>query len=164
MSATLDVHQLESRLVPAVAVTQFGGVLAVEGGDADDSVVVSRSGGQTVVDIEETTQYETGFDDLTEDGSDAVDFFVGPAFFEQGAAGTRNFPPGYDRPEILDAFALISEDGQSRVVFETPADFVKFAAKDIVELGDAVPGFENVDGTLTLVGEDGTEVAIEMPN
>ena len=101
----------------------------------------------------------SGFEDLAGDGSDVTEFAVGQsglaANFEGGAAGTRGFAPGYN----TDAFAFITA-GESTVTMDRPAN-VSFAIRDIIELGDVIPGFENVQGTVTLFGLDGT-VSLEV--
>lgn len=93
----------------------------------------------------------TSYEDFSEDGSDVSVFSFGIGSGRADhvgtpGAGTRGFKPGYN----IGKFALITS-GTSTIDFPTPSD-VQFNLRNIVELGDLIPGFENVVGTVTVIG------------
>lgn len=155
------MQTLESRrlLAAGTEVSLVGSRLVIEGTDDVNQVEISRQGRSTVVDVVDVAGFESSFEDLAGDRSDVSNFTLGNDLVNgtfTGIAGTRGFKPGYNNG----AFALITS-GQSQVDFNVPVD-VQFAYRDIFELGDLIPGFENVDGFVTLVGVDGS-VTLEVP-
>lgn len=149
----------------AQVTAQRWGRLQILGDNTDQSISINQVGNGVVVDQERLVSFSTGFENLANfpDTSpeavpdpttmDVTEFTIGNedlnATFSGNAAGTRRFRPGYNN----DAFALITA-GRSTIDFNIPAD-VTFFLRDIVELGAVVPGFENVVGSATLVGENG---------
>lgn len=153
----LELEYLERRDCPATAVSLQGGILQVVGDGAENTVSVSQQGRKLNVDVVDKATFATSFEDLNGDGTDAVDFAIGDggdnqALFSGGAAGTRQFPPGYN----TGAFAFITV-GQSQIDFTTPANNVKFFAKDVAELNP------NVVGKITFVGLSGNRVDVDVP-
>ena len=158
----LAVQPLETRRLMAAdtQVSLLGNQLVIQGTDDVNQVEVSTKGRRTNVDVTDVASFSTGFENLNGDRSDVVNFTLGNdlvnATFTGNAAGTRGFRPGYNNG----AFALITS-GRSFVDFNVPVE-VQFAFRDIIELGTLIPGFENVVGTVTLVGENGS-VDIDVP-
>ena len=153
-------ERLESRMLLAANVANFGGDLFINGSAGDDIVEIAVVDQQVEVTQKEVVTEQTSYEDIQgPGGSDITNFFVGDgdvsAFHSGGASITRGFPPGY--ADGARAFAT-PPGNLGQIDFTTPVDYVLFQHRLIVEITPDGGGEIRIFGTegTTIVTPDGS--------